>query len=193
MKIVLIAAVDQSWIIGSDNQIPWKNSADMKHFKETTTGKIVIMGRKTFESLGSKPLPNRINIVITSNNELPVNSSDTACRVKRGSILTSKCVEGKNLFIVEDSSVALDVVMSIDPRSEVFVIGGASIYQQFLNIADSAMISMLNESVDPASAVFFPKGMLDTFMNPRETKWIAGKNRAENFLLVTYERKRVNH
>ena len=64
MIISLIAAVGKNKVIGNKNSLPWKLPADMKHFKELTSGKPVIMGRKTFESIG-KPLPKRINIIIT--------------------------------------------------------------------------------------------------------------------------------
>ena len=65
MKIALIAAMDQNRAIGFDNQLPWHLPDDLKFFKSCTQGGVVVMGRKTFESLGSRPLPNRRNIVLT--------------------------------------------------------------------------------------------------------------------------------
>ena len=65
MDHILIAAVDHNWVIGKDNTIPWKCSEDMKHFKETTTHSVVVMGTKTFESMGKKFLKNRLNIVLS--------------------------------------------------------------------------------------------------------------------------------
>ena len=69
MKIAMIAAMAKDRIIGADNDMPWHLPADLKHFKATTLGKAVIMGRKTYESIG-RALPGRPNIVITSNEKL---------------------------------------------------------------------------------------------------------------------------
>lgn len=66
LNVVMIAAVASNGVIGKDNKLPWKIPEDMRHFSDMTTGNVVIMGRLTFESLGQKPLPNRVNIVISS-------------------------------------------------------------------------------------------------------------------------------
>lgn len=65
MKLILIAAEAANKVIGNDGKMPWHIPEDLKHFKEVTTGQAVIMGRKTWESLGSKPLPNRTNVVVS--------------------------------------------------------------------------------------------------------------------------------
>ena len=65
MKISMIAAMAQSRVIGKDNDMPWHLPADLKHFKSLTVGKPVIMGRKTLASMGNRPLPKRVNIVLT--------------------------------------------------------------------------------------------------------------------------------
>ena len=65
-NVTIIVAYTNNLLIGKDNSIPWHISDDLKRFKKLTTGNVIIMGRKTFESLGSKPLPNRTNIVISS-------------------------------------------------------------------------------------------------------------------------------
>jgi len=67
VEVAQIVAMSQNRAIGKDNQLPWHISEDLKHFKKHTNGGIVIMGRKTFESMGAKPLPNRTNFVITTN------------------------------------------------------------------------------------------------------------------------------
>ena len=64
ITVSLIVALSENHVIGKDNAIPWRISADMKHFKKTTMGKVIVMGRKTFESLGN-PLPGRLNIVLS--------------------------------------------------------------------------------------------------------------------------------
>lgn len=126
--------VNKGYPIGLNNTIPWHNSLDMKWFKETTTGHPVIMGRKTFESIG-KPLPNRTNIVITKNNDLwPDNAGIRVCNT------------------VEK---AIDFAKTID--NEIFIIGGESIYRYVLenNLADKILVDFLAEEVDNATS-FFP-------------------------------------
>lgn len=126
--------VNKGYPIGLNNTIPWHNSLDMKWFKETTTGHPVIMGRKTFESIG-KPLPNRTNIVITKNNDLwPDNAGIRVCNT------------------VEK---AIDFAKTID--NEIFIIGGESIYRYALenNLVDKILVDFLAEEVDNATS-FFP-------------------------------------
>ena len=126
--------VNKGYPIGRNGGIPWRNSLDMKWFKETTTGHPVIMGRKTFESIG-KPLPNRTNIVITKNNDLwPDNADIRVCNT------------------VEK---AIDFAKTID--NEIFIIGGESIYKYVLenNLADKILVDFLAEEVANATS-FFP-------------------------------------
>lgn len=126
--------VNKGYPIGKDGGIPWHNSLDMKWFKETTTGHPVIMGRKTFETLG-KPLPNRTNIVITKNNDLwPDNAGIRVC---------------------DTVEKAIDFAKAID--NEIFIIGGESIYRYALenNLADKILVDFLAEEVDNATS-FFP-------------------------------------
>jgi len=110
--IALIIAVAQNGVIGRDNQLPWRIPAEMKYFKATTMGKPVVMGRKTFESLG-KPLPGRTNIVVTRDKQFRVD----------------------NAVVVNDLETALqhaDDTAQRDGAAEIMVIGGADIYRQAL-------------------------------------------------------------
>ena len=120
--------------IGLNNTIPWHNSLDMKWFKETTTGHPVIMGRKTFESIG-KPLPNRTNIVITKNNDL--------------------WTDNDGIRVYDTVEKAIDFAKTID--NEIFIIGGESIYKYVLenNLADKILVDFLAEEVANATS-FFP-------------------------------------
>ena len=120
--------------IGLNNTIPWHNSLDMKWFKETTTGHPVIMGRKTFESIG-KPLPNRTNIVITKNNDL--------------------WADNNGIRVCDTVEKAIDFAKTID--NEIFIIGGESIYRYALenNLVDKILVDFLAEKVDNATS-FFP-------------------------------------
>lgn len=133
--------------IGLNNTIPWHNSLDMKWFKETTTGHPVIMGRKTFESIG-KPLSNRTNIVITKNNDL--------------------WADNDGIRVYDTVEKAIDFAKTID--NEIFIIGGESIYKYVLenNLADKILVDFLAEEVANATS-FFPNvfSSNDWFENSR--------------------------
>ncbi|MDH5393142.1 MAG: type 3 dihydrofolate reductase [Gammaproteobacteria bacterium] len=110
MLISIITAMDQNQLIGKKNGLPWKIPADLQFFKKVTMSKPIIMGRKTFESIG-RPLPGRRNIIITRDQGF----SAEGCEV---------------VFSLE---MAIEAVQGVD---EAMVIGGANIYQQFLDRAD---------------------------------------------------------
>ena len=126
--------VNKGYPIGRNGGIPWRNSLDLKWFKETTTGHPVIMGRKTFESIG-KPLPNRTNIVITKNNDL--------------------WTDNDGIRVCDTVEKAIDFAKTID--NEIFIIGGESIYRYALesNLVDKILVDFLAEKVDNATS-FFP-------------------------------------
>lgn len=121
-KISLIAAMAKDRVIGKDNDMPWHLPADLQHFKKVTLGKPVIMGRRTFESIG-RPLPGRRNIVITRN----VNWSHDGVEV------------------VSSTEMAMSLVVDVE---EVMIIGGGKIYEQFLPMADSLYLTFIDLEVD---------------------------------------------
>ncbi|OGH68411.1 MAG: hypothetical protein A3I29_03205 [Candidatus Magasanikbacteria bacterium RIFCSPLOWO2_02_FULL_44_11] len=131
MPIALIAAVADNGCIGKKNQLPWYLPEDLKRFKQLTTGKAVLMGRKTWESLPEKfrPLPNRANIVITRQPELNVPA-------------------GVEVF--SDIRAAFHKYAD----SDIFVIGGAEIYQQTITDADILHITEVHQVID--GDAFFP-------------------------------------
>lgn len=129
--ISLIAAIGKNNELGKGNTLLWHLPADMKHFREVTTLHPVIMGRKTFESIG-KPLPNRRNIVITRD----VNYK------KAGVELVYSLNEALDLFPNQDE--------------EIFIIGGAEIYKQTIGIADKLYITHVEAEEKEADA-FFPE------------------------------------
>lgn len=120
--INLIVAADPDMNIGKNNGLPWKIKEDLKLFKELTTNNIVIMGRNTYESIG-KPLPNRINIVITSKK---IND---------------------NLYTFQSVEEAIKYCKKIDLNKKIFIIGGKKIYQYCLenNIVDQIFISKIKK------------------------------------------------
>ncbi len=120
--ISLIVAMAHDRVIGKDNQMPWHLPADLKHFKAVTLGKPVIMGRKTFESIGM-PLPGRKNIIVT----------------RRQDFVAEDCV------VVNTLDAALQAAGDVE---EVMIIGGANIYGQMLDRADRLYLTLIDLDTD---------------------------------------------
>ena len=134
MKKIIIAAVSKNNVIGrSDSSIPWHNKEDSKHFKNTTLGFPVIMGRKTFDVL-AKPLEGRLNIIITRNNKLIVPFNDVK-------IFNSI---NQSLEYCEKESY-----------EKVYIIGGGEIFLQSMPLADEMIISFMK--FDAEGDLFFPE------------------------------------
>ena len=127
----IIAAIAKNNAIGKDNKLIWNLPADLKRFKEITTGKTIIMGRKTFESLG-RVLPNRVHIVLTSNNNFEVNND--------------------SVRIIHDISELYEYIKSSE---EFFVIGGATIYKMLMPYANKMYITKIYEEFE--ADTFFPE------------------------------------
>lgn len=129
--INLIVAVDKNWAIGKNNRLMWSIPADMKFFRETTTGNIVIMGRKTLESFPQgQPLKKRTNIVITRNKNYKV----------------------KDAILVHGVKEALEEAKKHE--GEIYVIGGESIYRAMLPYCDRAFITKIDHAYD--ADTYFP-------------------------------------
>ncbi len=144
-KYSLICAVAENMVIGKDNKIPWHISEDLKHFKRLTTGNIVVMGRKTFESIG-KPLPGRISIVISSSYKEPQNYTSDTQLYKCGSLEEALNTASE---IVEKSAE------KDSADKEIFVAGGASIYKQAIEGAEKLYISRIPGTFE--GDTFFPE------------------------------------
>ncbi len=128
----LIVAVDKNWAIGLGNKLLVSIPADMKFFRQTTTGKVVVMGRKTLESFpGGQPLKNRTNIVITR---------DENYKVKDG-------------IVVSNIEEALEELKKYKDE-DIFVIGGESIYRQMLPYCKTAFVTKIDHAYD--ADTFFP-------------------------------------
>ena len=119
MKIILIAALNLKRVIGNDGKIPWHLPEDLKRFKNITTGHTILMGRKTFESLG-RTLPNRRNVVITKS-EIP------------------------NIETYNSIEIALE---NLKNEEKVFVIGGGEIYSQMLSKADEIYLTIVENNLN---------------------------------------------
>lgn len=129
-KISIIVAAATNNAIGKDNNLLWYLPEDLKRFKQITSGNTVIMGKNTFNSLPIRPLPNRQNIVITDNLNEYISGCDMA-------------------YSIDDS------IKLMDDKSENFIIGGGSIYKQFLPLAQKLYITRVHKDFD--ADVFFPE------------------------------------
>ncbi|MGD8796765.1 MAG: type 3 dihydrofolate reductase [Thiohalophilus sp.] len=121
-RISLIAAMTPERVIGIENRLPWHLPADMQWFRKHTLGKPVVMGRKTFESFGGKPLPKRTNIVITRDPDY----------VAEGAL------------VAHSVNQALEMAGEVD---EIMVIGGASFYEQILPHADRLYLTVVDADI----------------------------------------------
>lgn len=119
MKLIIVAAVAENLVIGKGGRLPWHVSDDLKRFKELTTGYTILMGRKTFDSLG-RLLPDRRHVV-----------------------LSSKPIEG-----VETFKTIEDALAACRNDKKVFVIGGGQIYRQLLDKADALYLTLIDEEID---------------------------------------------
>jgi dihydrofolate reductase len=128
--VSLVVAVGKNYVIGKDNKLIWHLPADLKFFKQVTMGHHMIMGRKTFDSIG-KPLPGRTSVVVTRNRDV-------------------KFPEGVLIAHSLDEAVEL---CGNDP--EICIIGGAQIFEESMKIADRIYLTMIHQEFD--GDVFFPK------------------------------------
>jgi len=128
-NISIIAAIGMNNELGRNNKLLWHISGDLKRFKKITTGFTVIMGRITFHSINNKPLPNRRNIILTRD----------------------KGLHFPNVEIVHSVDEALELVKS---ESEVFILGGAAVYEQFLPFTDKMYLTKVHREY--TADAFFP-------------------------------------
>ena len=131
-KISLIAAVAKNLAIGKDNKLLYYIPSDLKRFRKITSGHVIIMGKKTFESMNSKPLPNRTNIVIAMD----------------------KTFQAPGCVMAYSIDEAFEKAKNLE-KEEIFVIGGASIYTQTLKYADKLYVTVIDAVHEDADA-FFP-------------------------------------
>ncbi len=159
-NISIIACVGKNLELGKKNDLIWHLPNDLKYFKEVTSGKTVIMGRRTFDSL-PKALPNRRNIVLQMQNET--------------------LIEGVEIY--NDIPTILD---AIKDEKEVFIIGGASIYKQFLEYASKLYLTEVDAKCRDAE-VYFPK-----FDKRKYRKKVIGQgvDNNINYTFMLYERKK---
>ncbi len=158
--ITIIAAIAQNNVLGKDNQLIWHLPADLKRFKKTTTGHCVIMGRKTYESLG-KPLPNRTNIVVTRNTDF----------------------KPKGCVVVNSFKKAIDAAKADDKP---FILGGAQIYKQALAVADILDLTFVHHNFE--GDVFFPEIDLKIWKETSRQDFKADEKNKYDYSFVQFEK-----
>ena len=160
--ISIIAAIGKNNVLGIKNSLPWNLPGDLKHFKEMTTGKPVVMGQKTFESIG-KALPNRKNIILTLD---------------------------KNL-VLENCVIANSIEEAVEngkDSQELMICGGASIYRQFLPLADKMYLTLVDAEIEGADA-FFPEFNSEDWEETERVENKADEKNKYNYTFITLIRK----
>ncbi len=158
--LTIIAAIGKNRALGKDNQLIWHLPADLKRFKKVTTGHHVIMGRKTFESLG-KPLPNRTTIIITRNKEF----------------IADGCVVVNSLA---------EAIQAAKADENPFILGGAEIYKASIKIADVLDLTFVDHAFD--ADVFFPKIDNTVWKETTREDFSKDKKNKYDYSFVKYER-----
>lgn len=160
MIISLIAAMDRNRLIGRDNGLPWHLPDDFKHFKTVTMGKPVIMGRKTFESIG-KPLPGRRNIVV-SRSGFQANGVESVVSIEQA-------------------------LVAAGAADEVMIIGGANLYQQMIDCAERMYLTHVDGEFD--GDAWFPEFNQNDWQVISSKKYQADEKNNFSFTITEYVRK----
>ena len=160
MKISVIVAMAANRVIGHENRLPWHLPADLKHFKATTLGKPVVMGRRTWESIG-RPLRGRNNIVITR---------DTAYTAEG-------CVVVHSLD---------EAIRAAGEAAEVMIIGGAGLYRQALSLADTLYLTLIHGEF--AGDTHFPQWRQDEWRETGRIDHEPDENNSHAYSFITLER-----
>lgn len=161
MPISIIVAASQNNVIGKDNQLIWRLSADLKRFKALTTGHHIIMGRKTFDSIG-RPLPNRTSIIITRQADYKV----------------------EGCIVVNSLEEALEKVPA---DQEAFIIGGGTIYKEVIDKADKLYLTRVHKKFE--GDTFFPKIEAKTWQSVNREDHMPNEKNEYAYSFIDYVRK----
>lgn len=162
MKIVLIAALSKNGVIGREGALPWRLPDDLARFKALTLGKPIVMGRKTYESIG-RPLPKRVNLVLSR---------------------SATAIEG--CIVVRSAPDAIKKARELS-ADELFVIGGEAVYAAFLPYADRLELTHVEAEVEGDAK--FPCLDLEEWQVTHEQSHVADETHAHAFRFATYERR----
>ncbi len=169
MIISIIAAVAENGVIGNRGEIPWYLPSDFAFFKKTTMGKPIIMGRKTFQSIG-KVLPGRANIVISQNKDFAAKKIDDIILVNS----------------LEQAIKKAKIIAQKNEQNEIMIIGGAQIYQQAMKYANRLYISHV--FLAPKGDSFFPKIDKNIWRVEKEIEFEKSRRDSAQYKLLQYAR-----
>ena len=157
MIISHLVAVSNNKVIGKDNDLPWKLKKDLLHFKNYTVGKTILMGRKTFESIG-KPLPNRNNFIVST---------------------TLKNVAGAKVFKSLDSAIE-----NVSPGEEVVIIGGGYLFRESINFFNKLVLTQVDCEID--GDIFYPEINLNQWTLEESEDFKKDEDNEFNFSVKTF-------
>ena len=161
-----VVAMSNNWVIGVNNDLPWSLKDDLAHFKKYTTGKIMIMGRKTYESIG-RPLPNRVNYVISS---------------------TLKDVEGVSIFTSLEDAIEAAKIYNLDQEiaNEIAIIGGGYLFRDSIHSFNKLILTRVDCSID--GDVYYPEIDFNNWELISSNKFLKNRDNQYDFTVETYKK-----
>jgi dihydrofolate reductase len=161
VKLAIIVATDEQGLIGKDNDLPWKLSADLQYFRKVTMGKPIIMGRNTHDSIG-RALPGRKNIVVTSNSQFIAEGCTVVCSIEQA-------------------------VTECEDAEEVMVMGGASLYKQFLPHAHRLYLTQVHASLE--GDTWFPDWQRSEWQQVSREDHVADDKNDYDYSFIVFDRR----
>ena len=161
-----VVAMSNNWVIGVNNDLPWSLKDDLAHFKKYTTGKIIIMGRKTYESIG-RPLPNRVNYVISS---------------------TLKDIEGVSIFTSLEDAIEAAKIYNLDQdiANEIAIIGGGYLFRDSIHSFNKLVLTRVDCSID--GDVYYPEIDFNNWELISSNKFLKNRDNQYDFTVETYKK-----
>ena len=161
-----VVAMSNNWVIGVNNDLPWSLKYDLAHFKKYTTGKIIVMGRKTYESIG-KPLPNRVNFVISS---------------------TLKDIEGVSIFTSLEDAIEAAKIYNLDQEiaNEIAIIGGGYLFRDSIDSFNKLILTRVDCSID--GDVYYPEIDFSNWELISSDEFLKNEDNQYDFAVETYKK-----
>lgn len=161
-----VVAMSNNLVIGVNNDLPWSLKDDLAHFKKYTTGKIIVMGRKTYESIG-RPLPNRVNFVISS---------------------TLKDIEGVSIFTSLEDAIEAAKIYNLDQdiANEIAIIGGGYLFRDSIDSFNKLILTRVDCSID--GDVYYPEIDFSNWELISSDEFLKNEDNQYNFAVETYKK-----
>lgn len=161
-----VVAMSNNWVIGVNNDLPWSLKDDLAHFKKYTTGKIIVMGRKTYESIG-RPLPNRVNFVISS---------------------TLKDIEGVSIFTSLEDAIEAAKIYNLDQdiANEIAIIGGGYLFRDSMDSFNKLILTRVDCSID--GDVYYPEIDFSNWELISSDEFLKNEDNQYDFAVETYKK-----